>query len=158
METSSAVVDNRSASRATSDGMRPLIPLFGVRHSRGSRFFKRLVLVLVVVCICKFVRCHDLEPKQNHLEIEWFCSETVLGIREVAISFGYFIPLNEQSVNQPSITSTVTSVSNLIASSYCPFNMALVTAIFFLVALRPSAGHDLIFNVSRSHTTTHHSW
>ena len=30
---------------------------------------------------------------------------------------------------------------------------------FFAVALRPNAGHDLlILEVSRSHTTTHHSW
>ena len=28
---------------------------------------------------------------------------------------------------------------------------------FFPVALRPTAGHDLILDVSRSHTTTHHS-
>ena len=30
--------------------------------------------------------------------------------------------------------------------------------VYFFVALRPNAGHDLlIFEVSRSHTTTHHS-
>jgi hypothetical protein len=28
---------------------------------------------------------------------------------------------------------------------------------FFAVALRPNAGHGLILEVSRSHTTTHHS-
>jgi hypothetical protein len=98
MDSPSATVDTRIASRATSDGMRLLIPLFGVRHSGGSKFFKRLVLVLVVVCICKCVQCHNLEPKQHHPDIEKFCSEAVLGIREVAISFSYFKPLNEQSV------------------------------------------------------------
>jgi hypothetical protein len=29
--------------------------------------------------------------------------------------------------------------------------------VFFAVALRPNVGHDLILEVSRSHTTTHHS-
>ena len=29
--------------------------------------------------------------------------------------------------------------------------------IFFFVALRPNSGHDLILEVSRSHTTTHQS-
>jgi hypothetical protein len=99
METSSVMVDKRSASRATRDGMRPLIPLFGIRHSGGSKFFfERLVLVLVVVCICKCVRCHELEPKQHHPDIERLRSEAVLGIREVAIYVGYFKPLKEQFV------------------------------------------------------------
>jgi len=98
MESSSATVDIRSASRATSDGMCPLIPLFGVRHPGGSKFFEKFFLVLVVVCICTCERCHDLESKQRHPDFEWLCSKAVLGIRHVAMSFGYFKSLNEQSV------------------------------------------------------------
>ena len=37
-------------------------------------------------------------------------------------------------------------------------NCAIVSLFFFAVALRPDAGHSLlILEVSRSHTTTHHS-
>jgi hypothetical protein len=90
MESSSATVDIRSASRATSDCLES--------GTGGSKFFEKRFLVLVVVCICKCERCHDLEPKQRLPDFEWLCSETVLGIRHVAMSFGYFKSLNEQSV------------------------------------------------------------
>jgi len=39
------------------------------------------------------------------------------------------------------------------------FLLLAVYIFFFLVALRPNAGHGLlILEVSRSHSTMHHSW
>jgi len=38
------------------------------------------------------------------------------------------------------------------------YQVTLITLFFFAVALRPNAGHGLlILEISRSHTTTHHS-
>jgi len=51
---------------------------------------------------------------------------------------------------------------NILIESDIPMNLVrliiLLLFYFFAVALRPNAGHGLlIFEVSRSHTTTHHS-
>jgi len=35
--------------------------------------------------------------------------------------------------------------------------LKIINFFFFAVALRPDAGHDLILEISRSHTTTHYS-
>jgi len=36
--------------------------------------------------------------------------------------------------------------------------MLLLLLLLFLVGLRPKVGHELILEVSRPHTTKHHSW
>jgi hypothetical protein len=52
-----------------------------------------------------------------------------------------------------------TTVTTASGNSYTVIELNLVKNItFFLVALRPNAGHGLlILEVSKSHTTTHHS-
>jgi hypothetical protein len=82
--------------------------------------------VLVVVCVCKCGRSHDFEPKQRHPDIEWLYSRSSTW-NSPSRNVLWLLQTTERTVcNEPKITSRVTNASTLIASSYCPFNRALV--------------------------------
>ena len=66
-----------------------------------------------------------------------------------------------QDTRNPLIEQDTVVVFWRTVAQFCDFifylSLILILVDFFFVALRPNAGHGLMLEVSRSHTTTHHS-